>query len=59
MPNDTKMFAQADIEEEVTHYASADSEATKVFSLINEEYKMNFSYVDISISYRQVFGELF
>ncbi len=53
------MFAQADLEEEITHYVSADSEATKVFSLINEEYKMKFAYVDISVPHRQVFGELF
>lgn len=55
----TKMFAQADLEDEITHYVSADSEATKVFSLINEEYKMKFVYVDISVPHRQVFGELF
>lgn len=59
VPNDTKMFAQADLEEEITHYVSADSEATKVFMLIDEEYKMKFAYVDISISHRQFFGELF
>lgn len=59
VPSDTKMFAQADLEEDITHYVSADSEATKVFSLINEEYKMKFDYVDISVSHRQVFGELF
>ena len=59
VPNDTKMFAQADLEDEITHYVSADSEATKVFSLINEEYKMKFAYVDISVPHRQVFGELF
>ena len=59
VPNDTKMFAQAELEEDITHYVSADSEATKVFSLINEEYKMKFDYVDISVSHRQVFGELF
>jgi hypothetical protein len=59
VPNDTKMFAQADLEEEITHYVSADSEATKVFSLINGEYRMKFSYIDISVPYRETFGILF
>ena len=59
VPNDTKMFAQADIEDEITHYASADSEATKVYSLINEEYRMKFNYIDINISHKELFGELF
>ncbi len=59
VPNDTKMFAQADIEDEITHYVSADSEATKVYSLINEEYRMKFKYVDIKIPHQEVFGELF
>lgn len=57
--NDTKMFAQADLEEDITHFVSADSEATKVYSLINDEYRMKFAYVDISVSHREVFGELF
>lgn len=59
VPNDTKMFAQADSEEEITHYVSADGEAAKVFSLINEECRIKFSYVDISVSHREVFSELF
>ena len=59
VPNDTKMFSQADLEDEITHYVSADSEAEKVYSLISEEYRMRFQYVDISISHREVFGELF
>ena len=32
---------------------------SKVFSLINEEYKMKFAYVDISVPHKQVFGVLF
>lgn len=59
VPNDTKMFAQADIEDEITHYVSADSEATKVYSLINEEYRMKFDYIDINKSHKEFFGELF
>lgn len=59
VPNDTKMFAQADLEEDITHYVSADSEAVKVFPLINGEYRMKFSYIDISVPYGETFGVLF
>lgn len=59
VPNDTKMFSQADIEDEITHYASADREAMKIYSLINEEYRMKFKYIDISIPHTEFFGELF
>ena len=59
VPNDTKMFAQADLEEDITHYVSADSEAVKVFSLINGEYRMKFCYIDITIPYKETFGVLF
>ena len=59
VPNDTKMFAQADVEDEIKFYVSADSEAMKVYSLINEEYRMKFNYIDINISHKEFFGELF
>lgn len=59
VPNDTKMFAQADLEEDISYYVSADSEALKVHSLINDERKLKFQYIDISVSYKEVFGELF
>ena len=58
VPNDTKMFAQADLENDVHYFVSADSEAYKVYQLIESERKLKFSYIDISIPYNQTFGIL-
>lgn len=58
VPNDTKMFAQADIEDDIMYFVSADSEAYKVYSLINEEKRLHFSYIDINIPHQNTFGVL-
>lgn len=59
VPNDTKMFAQAEIESDVNYFVSADSEANKVYNMIGEEYKFHFDYIDISIPYTRRFAILF
>jgi len=62
IPNDTKMFAQADTEENITHFISADSEAKKVFDLLQKgrEATLSFQYVDIrEQTYKQTFSTLF
>lgn len=58
VPNDTKMFAQADIEDDIIYFVSADSEAYKVYSLIKEEKQLRFGYIDINIPYQNTFGVL-
>lgn len=58
VPNDVKMFAQADTEDEIVFFVSADTEAYKIFSLIQEERKLRFNYIDIRISYQNLFGIL-
>ena len=44
IPNDTKMFAQASSEKDVVAFVSADSEAKKVYELLETP---DFSFVDI------------
>ena len=58
VPNDCKMFAQADVEQDVEFFVSSDSEAKKVISLLKDKTKINFRFLDINIPYNQVFGEL-
>ena len=58
IPNDTKMFAQADVEEDIHFFASADAEAYKVYQLIESETNLRFRYLDISTPYNQIFGVL-
>lgn len=44
VPNDTKMFAQASAEEDIQSFISADSEARKVYDLLENP---DFSFIDI------------
>ena len=46
VPNDTKMFAQASSEEDIIAFVSADSEAKKVFGLLENP---GFSFIDIRV----------
>ena len=34
IPNDTKMFAQADVEDDICYYATADAESVKVYDML-------------------------
>lgn len=44
IPNDTKMFAQASVEPDVFAFVSADSEAKKVYTLLEHP---DFDFIDI------------
>lgn len=59
VPNDTKMFAQADVEPDITFYGTADVECKKVYKMIESaEGKLSFKFIDITIPYNAFFGEL-
>lgn len=58
VPNDSKMFAQADLEPDIEFFVSADKKAKKIVDLLNECFNLRFKFLDISTPYNQVFGEL-
>lgn len=59
VPNDTKMFAQADVEPDINFYGTADVECKKVYKMIESaEGKLSFEFIDITISYNNFFGLL-
>ena len=59
VPNDTKMFAQADVEPDITFYGTADVECKKVYKMIESaEGKLSFKFIDITIPCNAFFGEL-
>lgn len=59
VPNDTKMFAQADVEPDINFYGTADVECKKVYKMIESaEGKLSFKFIDITIPYNNFFGEL-
>ena len=59
VPNDTKMFAQADVEPDINFYGTADVECKKVYDMIKaSEGTLSFGFIDITIPYNEFFGIL-
>lgn len=58
IPNDTKLFAQADCEKTVEFYLSSDTESLKVYNAIKGVVNVNFQFIDLSISHHKTFGIL-
>ena len=59
IPNDTKMFAQADVEETIGYYATADVESRKIYEIIKSGGSgITFKFIDINTPYTQTFGML-
>ena len=58
IPNDTKLFAQADREKSISYYLSSDTESIKIFNLLTIESNPNFQFIDLHIPFSQTFGVL-
>lgn len=58
IPNDTKLFAQADVESSIGYYLSSDSESKKIYDIIVKEDKPKFRFLDLNVPYSEVFGVL-
>lgn len=56
IPNDTKLFAQADCEKSVAFYLSSDTESLKIYNLLKEASQPKFQFIDLGIPHSQVFG---
>lgn len=58
IPNDTKLFAQADSEKAVEFYLSSDTESKKIYNLLREETSPKFQFIDLNTPYNETFGLL-
>jgi hypothetical protein len=47
IPNDNKLFAQAHIEKDISHFATSDEEVIKVYDLLNHNSPLNFEIINI------------
>ena len=56
IPNDTKLFAQADIEAGVDYYLSSDTESIKIYQLLKQVSNPRFQFIDLNTPYHQTFG---
>ncbi|MCB0482463.1 MAG: hypothetical protein KDC83_13625 [Flavobacteriales bacterium] len=58
IPNDAKLFAQADRDKTVTHFVTSDQRSNKTLEALKKHLKPKFKILDISTPYNQVFGIL-
>ena len=58
IPNDTKLFAQADAEAKIEFYLSSDTESQKIYNLLRQLNKPKFQFLDLNIPYSETFGIL-
>ncbi|HPX75043.1 MAG TPA: hypothetical protein PLW77_00520 [Bacteroidales bacterium] len=58
IPNDTKLFAQADCEEYIKYYLSSDKQSFNVYKAINNKINLKFEFLNLYIPYDQTFGIL-
>jgi predicted nucleic acid-binding protein len=58
IPNDTKLFAQAHVERQITHFATSDEECIKIYNFLKKSQTLNFEVINIRESYNSFLGTL-
>lgn len=58
IPNDTKLFAQADNEKTILYYLSSDTESLKIYNLLKVHTNTKFQFIDLNTPYNETFGIL-
>jgi hypothetical protein len=56
IPNNTKLFGQADVEKSIEFYLSSDAESLKIFALLKQLDKPKFQFIDLNTPYSETFG---
>lgn len=58
IPNDSKLFAQADSDKSITHFVTSDSRSKGTYGNLKKRIKPKFEILDISRPYNEAFGIL-
>ena len=58
IPNDSKLFAQADVDNSITYFVTSDKRSQNIFSLLQNKIVPEFEIIDISVPHNQAFGIL-
>jgi len=58
IPNDTKLFAQADVTGAITHYLTADDACGKIYAAISTVHQPRFQIISLRVPPQQTFGYL-
>lgn len=56
IPNDAKLFAQADLDKTVTHFVTSDKRSKKTLKMLQKELNPKFEIIDIEVPYKQKLG---
>lgn len=58
IPNDSKLFAQSDIDQSITHFVTSDARSLSTYSTLQKGAKLKFQMIDIQIPHHETFGIL-
>jgi len=58
IPNDSKLFAQADVDDTITHFITSDDRSKKTLILLKKEVNPKFDIISIKNPFTEVFGIL-
>ena len=58
IPNDAKLFSQADLDKTITHFVTSDIRSQKTLSALKKGTHPNFGIIEISTPYHTTFGLL-
>lgn len=58
IPNDVKLFAQAECTPDVKYFVTSDTKSSKLIAKISEQNRVSFEHMDIHESYAERFGIL-
>lgn len=58
IPNDSKLFAQADIDKSITHFVTSDGRSLEIQKLLKEKVGVKFDVIYINTPHSEVFGIL-
>ncbi|HHM21347.1 MAG TPA: hypothetical protein ENJ20_04920 [Bacteroidetes bacterium] len=58
IPNDSKLFAQADLDKSVTHFITSDERSKKTLNNLKKGVTPRFEIINIQIPYHQTYGIL-
>ena len=58
IPNDSKLFAQADVDKTITHFVTSDVRSKGTLAVLKKGLKPKFDIISIDIPYSETFGIL-
>lgn len=58
IPNDSKLFAQADVDESITHFVTSDEECLKIHKILKSQANARFDIINIRTPFNETYGLL-